>query len=119
MTNDNLEITRGDDKIWILTVSRKDTGAVVDITDCDLFFTVRDSPDGTILFQKTSDPAAGIVLTDPTHGVAEITVDYDDTDGLGNKKAEYIFDVEIIKSTGKIETVCKGKLTILQDITHS
>lgn len=119
MGNSNIEIIRGDDKVWILTVTRKDTGAVVDITDCDLVFTVRDNPNGTLLFQKTSDPASGIVLTDPTNGVAEITVDYDDTDGLTNEKAEYVYDVEITKSTGKIETVCKGKLTILPDVTYT
>lgn len=119
MQNQLIEIVRGDDKVWILTVTRKDTGAVVDITDCDIVFTVRDAPNGTVLFQKTSDPASGIVLTTPLSGEAEITVDATDTDSLTNEEHKYFFDVEITKTTGKVETVTKGKLTVYPDITYT
>lgn len=109
----NLTLRRGDDKTWEITVKRKDTGAVVDITDCVLTMTVRPSINGDVFFQGI------FTLTDPTNGVAEVNITGAVTEGLENKSHEYIYDVEIEKRDHKKENLVVGKFLILPTITHS
>jgi hypothetical protein len=81
-------------------------------------FTVRRQNSTAILIQKTTDVDDGIVLTDPTNGVAEITVDAADTETLSNLNYDYIYDIQITKPTGKIETLVKGSFKVISEVTH-
>jgi hypothetical protein len=104
-------------KYWSTLVA---AGKIVisDITDCTLILTVRRQNSTVILIQKTTDVDDGIVLTDPTNGVAEITVDSADTETLRNLDYNYIYDVQITKPTGKIETLVKGAFKLISEVTH-
>jgi len=110
-----INMDRGDDKIYELTVTDKQTGEPVIISGCILTMTWKedvnqDSADLT----KTN--GAGIELTDPVNGLAEITIDAADTSGFTEKK-EFFFDVFILKTTGKGETLVKGKFVVHLDVT--
>lgn len=108
---------RGDDKIYELTVTDKQTGNPVDITGCTITMTLREDWDEAIFLQKTN--GAGVTLTDPTNGIAEITIDAADTSGLDvSTQHEYVFDVYILKTTGKGETLLTGKFIVLQEATY-
>lgn len=108
---------RGDDKIYELIVTNKQTGLPVDITGCEpptgwIKLTVRETPISAIFVQKT------FALTDPTNGKAEVAIDASDTSGLTNTRHEYCWDVEILKTTGKKETLCSGKLIVEAEVTY-
>ena len=102
---------RGDDKLYEVTVTDKDTGSVVDITGCTLKMTWKENKsDSSYFLQKTA------TLTDPTNGLAEFAIDAADTTSLTEKKS-FFFDVEITKTTGKKETLIEGKFHVLMDVT--
>jgi hypothetical protein len=104
-------------KYWSTLVA---AGKIVvsDITSCTMKFTVRRQNSTAILIQKTTDVDDGIVLTDPTNGVAEITVDSADTETLLNLDYPYIYDIEITKPTGKVETLVRGSFKVLAELSH-
>lgn len=102
---------RGDDKVYELTVTDRKTGAIVNITGSTIKMTWKASKDdATNFLQKT------FTLTDPANGVAEVAIDAADTVSL-TEKTEFYFDVQITKSSGKIETLLEGKFTVLVDVT--
>ena len=103
---------RGDDKIYEITVKDKVTEIPVDITGCTLTMTLRKTWTDVVFIQKT------FTLTDPVNGKAEVAIDAADTSGLTNEKQEYLFDVEILKTTGKKETLLSGKFSILPEVTY-
>ena len=103
---------RGDDKVYEITVKDKVSEIPIDITGCTLKMTLRKTYSDAIFIQKT------FVLTDPTNGKAEVAIDAADTASLPNVKAEYLFDVEILKTTAKKETLLFGKFTILPEVTY-
>jgi len=105
---------RGDDKVYELAVTNKVTGAVVDITGCTLTMTWKEALDEAAVLTKTN--GAGITLTDPTNGKAEIAIDAADTSGFTEKRT-FFFDVYILKTTGKGETLVKGKFIVDLDVT--
>jgi len=148
----DIEIVRGDDVTWILTVIdeiksyyitefkiaakkanltlfdyiQKNWSTLVaagkivveDITSCTMKFTVRRQNSSAILIQKTTDAFDGIVFTDPSNGIAEITVDAEDTETLRNLDYDYIYDIQITKPTGKVETLVKGAFKLISEVTH-
>jgi len=81
-------------------------------------FTVRRQNSSAILIQKTTDASDGIVFTDPSNGIAEITVDAEDTETLRNLDYDYIYDIQITKPTGKVETLVKGAFKLISEVTH-
>lgn len=102
---------RGDDKIYELTVIDKQTGNPVDITDCIIKMTWKENiEDITYFLQKTATP------TDPMNGKAEFTIDSADTSSL-KERTEFYFDVQITKTTGKVETLIKGSFVVEMDVT--
>ncbi|KXH76246.1 MAG: hypothetical protein AM326_03030 [Candidatus Thorarchaeota archaeon SMTZ-45] len=109
------DMHRGDDKLYELIVTDKNTGNAVDITGCMLTMTWKENKkDSGYYLQKTN--GSGITLTDPTNGKAEIAIDKTDTSGL-DKYKEYFFDVYILKTTGKGETLLEGKFKVHEDVT--
>ena len=102
---------RGDDKLYEITVTDKQTGNPVSINGCTLKMTWKArKTDEEYFLQKTATP------TDPGNGKAEFTIDSADTSAL-TTEMEYFFDVEIEKTTGKRETLLEGKFIVKLDIT--
>ena len=103
---------RGDDKLYELTVTDKQTGNPVDITGTTTVLTMRGSYTASIFLQKT------FTNTDPTNGKAEVAIDAADTSSLQNVQYTYVFDVQITKTSGKDETLLSGKFIILPEVTY-
>jgi len=106
----SLKMYRGDDKNYELKVTDKQTGNAVDITGCIITWTWKEKITDTVPFlQKDFTP------TDPTNGVAEVEIIATDTNSL-TAKSTFIWDIYILKTTGKGETLLKGKMTVYLDV---
>ena len=109
-----LTMHRGDDKIYELTVTNKQTGNAVDITGCTITWTWKEEKeDASYFLQKSNGPGEH---SDPMNGKTEFTIDAADTASL-TAKMTYFWDVEITKTTLKKETLCLGKIRVLLDVT--
>ena len=107
---------RGDDKTFQLTVKDSDDVAV-DITGATLNFSLKRDPNETSsLVTKSTDTVTEIDLTDPTNGIAEIYLVPSDTRDLS--AGTYVYDVQITTSTGKIHTLVRANLILLDDVTQ-
>jgi len=116
MADTILEIFKGDDKTYELSVVDSD-GTAVNLTGCTLKFTVkryRTDAYTDAKIKKTSASEAEIKITDAAAGEAEIYVTDDDTKSLEAKT--HWFDVELTKG-GKIYTIKFGKFIVLEDVT--
>jgi hypothetical protein len=113
---EEIEIFRGDDKTFNLTV-QDDGGSAVDLTNGVVRFTVRtDFNSKNKLIEKDSESIGGIVITDPTGGKADIQIDSANTRNP-NMLGEYVYDVEVELSTGKKSTVIQSSFTVKGDVT--
>ena len=97
---------RGDDKLYELTVKDKETGVVVDITGCTIILYWYSK--GTDIVEKQWS----FVLTDPTNGLAEVSIAAADTSGLTYARHEFEFKVKITKADLKVETLVSGKFIV-------
>ena len=105
---------RGDDKIYELTVTDKQTGNPVSIVGCTIKMTWKENiEDETYFLQKSNGPGEH---SDPTNGKTEFTIDAADTSAL-KERTEFYFDVQITKTTTKVETLLKGSFVVLMDVT--
>ena len=106
---------RGDDKIYELEVTDKQTGNAVDITGTTIKLTLRETPTDSIFLQKSNGPGEH---SDPSNGKTEFAIDAADTSSLSNEKHTYVFDVEITKTDTKVETLLIGKFIIIPEVTY-
>ncbi len=124
---DELTLYRGERRIWAGAV-KDDAGAVVDITDASLYFTVRstfpagtitDDTDSDVLFKKTV--GSGITFSGLPDGKFEIRVDKADTNTveIGDAGKGYKYAVEIVESgQSDPKVLAQGILTLLTDIVR-
>ena len=114
--SDEITLFRGDSATLQCAV-KDNAGAAFDISPYFTTFTVREYEDDTaIMLQK--DLLSGIVYTNPTGGIMEITIDPGDTDLMAG---EYLYDIELDDSSGSppsLYTVVKSTFTINKDVTH-
>ena len=101
---DNLgTITRGDDEVIPLEVFNGD-GSVRNISNDTLEFTIKRSKfDSVALVQKTSGAGGGIVKTNTTGGLIEVTLDNDDL-LMVNRDQRFLAELEVTDSGGKKAT---------------
>lgn len=110
----------GDHRTFELTVQQFSnvTGELVavDITGGTLAFSVKDSLSSvTVIIAKSSAVIGQIDIVDPVNGRADINLVLADTATLGC--GDYIFDVQLTTSTGRIHTLVRGTLTLETDVT--
>lgn len=111
MGQSNIVVYRGDDFSTQL-IFTDDNEDVIDITGWTIFFTVK---------KKTTDPdsSAKISVTippsDPTNGIALVTVSHTITDAL---KGLYYYDFQFRKADGTIQTLINGGITFEVDVTR-
>ena len=111
MNTANLEIVRGDDKYYIITV--KDSGGlVIDITGWKVYFTVKKNKSDTDANAKIKKNV--ISHTDPTNGKTQIHLSHTDTI---LDVENYYYDMQVKKSDGTIVTVLSGVFSVVYDIT--
>lgn len=106
-----LEIIKGDDVL--LTCSFTDENdAVVDISSADLTFTVREAPtDENPLISVT---VASGLHTDPVNGETQVQLSHTDTDV---ESGNYYWDIQLTYGSGTINSVKKGEIIVVDDIT--
>jgi len=112
ITNIQLEVTRGDSVDWDIYFN-DEHNANIDITGWTLFFTVKDNAgqvddDAKIKKDITTH-------TDPINGKSTISLSSSDT---ANLLGNYLYDIQVKKSTGQIKTIAEGILVVSKDITR-
>ena len=112
MTNQNLELIRGDDTFYYLTFTDENDQAI-NITGWKIYFTaktnVTDTDENAVIKKDVIDPHE-----DPLHGIGVIHLTTTETSVAIGK---YFYDIQIKKSTGEIFTLLAGELRVNQDIT--
>lgn len=101
---------RGDDYPWDFTITRKSTGAIIDISLWSFtatFNSERDPEDVT----NQQFVSTGVFITDGTDGGLRVPF-------VGNTLpvGDLYYDVSAVDSDSRIRTIEKGQVTIFQDI---
>lgn len=91
--------------------------SVIDLSEMILRFSVRKTLRGELLFQKAST-TGDIEVIDAENGLAEVSINAADTETLLNVDTDYLYDLEITKANGKKETIMRGKLRVLGEVTY-
>lgn len=119
MARGQIKMSRGDTTVFTVTAVDVN-GAALPLTGGVIWFTGKASAEDTdaeAVFQHYS-PDHGIVLTDATNGIATITMAAIDTSGLdGDTTLEY--DVQLVDSLGGVQTLARGQLKVISDITQN
>ena len=109
-TSLDLTLTRGDDRAMALVTGIDLAGAL------GVRFTARyRSDDTTAVFTKTL--GAGIVVTDAVGGLATVTISHADWSAYTGRGA-LVYDVEVTTAAGKVSTVLKGGIAVLEDVSR-
>lgn len=110
--SDKIQIIRGDDQTITLYFT-DENDAVIDLTDCTVFFTVK---------KKKSDLDADAIIAvdqddhvDAEAGRTALFLASADTDDL--EPGDYFWDAQIKFVDGKVRSVYADVLTVLPDIT--
>ncbi len=114
MAEKKLTITRGDTQDYTLTL--KDSNEVaIDITGWTIMMTIKENKtdtDAQAIIQKVVNS-----FSNPTSGVAVITLNAADTDALDPKG--YWYDIQVKTNTGKVYTILKGVFAVEYDISRN
>lgn len=115
ITDTPLYLTRGDTKVWTLTV----TADAVAVPLTEAWLTVKRALDDADpgLFQLTS-PSGGLVIGGADSNVVTITISPAQTDSLPAAEALH-YDVQVQEASGRISTVARGMLYVDLDVTRS
>lgn len=114
MASVKIEMIRGDTRTITATFVDSD-GVAIDLTGGTVFFTVNASSEPT-------DDTSAIVekdvtsFSDPTSGVATITLDSADTNSA--TPGTYWYDCQFVSSGGVVTSLDKAKFIIKGDITR-
>lgn len=106
-----LTLTRRDDKTITFTFYDED-GDLLDLTDCALYTTVKQSRDDTDVNAKIASTLT--IATPATSGVATWTIVPADTQYL---KGLYYWDVQLKDATSKITTLINDMIEVVEDVT--
>lgn len=111
-----LTITRGDDVT--LDIFLTDKGQPVDLTGAQLWWTAKRRHidlDSLAVIQKTL--GAGITITQPTQGKAEVALVPNDTAAL--ESIALWWDLQGKDGAGKVRTLAAGRLVVEADVTRT
>lgn len=115
--SESIEITRGDDKSFEITVVDA-SGAPVNLTGLTgtaIRFTARAKPHGPAVVAKQI--GAGITITDGPAGKFKLDLAPADTTPLGNYRQVLLWDVQVVV-TGLTSTVLDGRLVVGAELTY-
>jgi hypothetical protein len=98
----NLEIIRGD--TVPLTITVLSNGTALNITGYSFYFVATLTYGGTPSISKTVS-----VLSDPTHGIMELTLSKTDTNIEAGK---YLYHIQMVSGAGAVTTLFYGTLTV-------
>jgi hypothetical protein len=107
--SDLLEIIKRDDIDLDVTITDTD-GNAIDLTNKTVIFTMKENMfDEDYVIQKRITSH-----TDPTEGKTRVVLDHDDTNVTPKY---YFFDLQVVSSTGKVTSIPRGQVRVMQDIT--
>ena len=105
------EIIKRDDVDLDVTVTDLD-GVAINLTNQTVIFTMKNNP---------TDPDSSAVIqkritshTVPSQGKTRVVLTHDDTDIPAKY---YFYDLQVISSVGKVSSIPKGQIRVIQDIT--
>ncbi len=104
---------RGDTKQVTITIKKAD-GTAFDLTGATITFTMKKDetdPDASAVIQKNA-----VLQVPSTDGIAILTLTSADT---AKDTGEYYYDFQLVDSTGRVATLLKETVEILQDITET
>lgn len=110
-SNTQISVIRNNDRNLAITVTKD--GAVVDITDWIIYFSVkakRNDPDSEAIIYKKVE-----VHTDPTQGESSIAISADDT--KDQEVDSYFYDLLFVDDQNKRQSTRTGIFQIVQEIT--
>lgn len=109
-----LQLIRWDDTI--LTIGfETDDWTPINMTGSEVFFTVKDiyglgeKDDDVVVLKKTIS-----IFDNPLEGICSIELDNQDTD---INPWEYYYDIQIKDVAGRIQSIVKDILIVIQDVT--
>lgn len=109
-----LEIIKGDDITFVVTVRDSDDALVV-LTGATIKFTVREEWEGTnIMIELSNADQAEIEDSDLANGEFKIHIVPLNTSSLNPRY--FVYDIEITLAS-KVSTVIRGKLLLKEDVT--
>lgn len=112
----NIEIYRGDNRTFKVTVT-DGAGGAVDITGATIIFSVKeDISDTDYEIQKTSAQGSEITITDAGNGIYEVYLIPADTQNMDLGVYEY--DSQLTTSASKVYTTVRGEFTVQGDVTR-
>lgn len=107
----DLEMYRGNDRVFSLTITRAD-GSPVPLAGASLRFMARLSvsdTDADAVITKTTP--TGITVTDASHGMVDVIIDSADTVSL-YAPCTLIYDVELKEGSNYVSTAAHGVLLV-------
>ena len=107
-----MKIRRGDSKLIKFRRVDQD-GNVLTSLPLAMYFTVKDKPNGRLLFQKTLEK--GITFNNETF---YYTVEILPSDTENLEFGRYGFDIEVVTENDLIHTICVSYLDVLIDYTE-
>jgi hypothetical protein len=114
--NTNLRLVKGDTYVFE-SVAVLD-GDHVNLVNYTMKLTCKKNlNDVSPFFQLTSSPVNGISITDPANGLFECTIDGSLTENLPYYVQRFPFDIEITNGAGKKNTLARGYLIIVPDVS--
>ena len=85
----------------------------LNLTGCTLRMQLRKEYGGIVYLSLTSVASAGITITTPTSGLFKINKQI-----INIEAANYIYDIELVKSDGTVKTYISGNFLITNDVTR-
>ena len=122
-TSYTMELYRGDDASWDVTVVDTATELPINLTDMTgrkFWFTVKQQltdGDSLILFQKTSAGGGGIAIQNAIGGIIRISVLEADTERF-MAPMTFQYDIRFKNSDNKVTTIVIGQFRILGNVTR-
>lgn len=106
-----LERVRGDTKPFKIRLTDVDTGGYLDVAGYAAKWSINSDKNPTTTDDQVFT-ATGVPVNPTTDGIIEFAVAaFDITPGT------YFYDVEVTDSAGKLDTIIKSKIKIIQDIS--
>ncbi len=116
--DNKLEMYIGNHEDFEIEITDEDD-VVVDITDAEVIFSLKDDfSDEDYLFQRSNEDAGGdsteVEMTDPTNGKCEVHIIPTNTQSL--TKGTYVYDVWIKLTNGKEKTIIVNRLFLEDNV---
>lgn len=113
MPNVKLEVYQGNDRTVQVYV-RDAACNIVDLTGASAVMTVKETPDGVTVIQKSTTVASEGMIGSADEGEVLFFLVPGDTDGLGAR--QFAWDVRVTLSNGKAYTVLLGTFDLLEAV---